>query len=142
MSAVFQIIKPALEYTINFLKFIRTLPAGIEITERTPGIMRPKNTAGISYFTKNPVALWKSFPEIATYPPYLRKNFSSFAAGANQPSANQNNVPIKAPRLAVIKARKKLSSPLATECPTNGNITSDGIGGNKFSATIKTNTPQ
>ena len=53
MRTVFQMADPAVVKAVNFQKAMRVTPAGIDISDRKMGIMRPKNTVHMPRRSKN-----------------------------------------------------------------------------------------
>lgn len=137
----FQISVPNVVNKRKSPKFIRTMPAGIEIKLLIKGIKRQKNTVQTPYFANQDVALWRSpFVNLKIWP-HLSIMASSRFISINRPTPYRSTAPNTEPTVEKVMTPTTLRFVVVVIKPPNVRITSDGIGGKIFSRVIKKKIP-
>src|SRR5699024_10639927 len=110
----FQISEPTRVYTVNGHSRIRSIPAGMEMNERTSGTHRPKNTAAPPQRAKNASALSKSaVSSSGTFTKIQRVRSRPRSA----PSPYQTHAPTRLPNVAATIAHHTFIRPSQARNP-------------------------
>src|SRR5690625_72043 len=133
MRVAFQPAEPMAVQSVNLMGLSRSMPAGMEIRERIPGMKRPKKTEAGPYLSnqyKAPSTSLASTSHIQSA--ILRKR----SAPIHAPMPYSAQAPRMEPAVAQIKVGQKPRLPCEIVNPASGSTTSEGIGGKRFSNKI------
>src|SRR5699024_5855644 len=134
----FQISEPTRVYSENGHSRIRSIPAGMEMKERTSGTHRPKNTAAPPQRAKNASALSKSAVSSSGT---LTKIHLVRSRPSSAPSPYQIQAPTRLPSVAATIAHHTFIRPSQARNPAPGSTASEGIGGKNVSISTARPTP-
>jgi hypothetical protein len=136
-----QIVAPIEDHSRKRENGILAMPAGRQITPRTPGRARPAQTAKAQYLRNQAFARSTSRGVIATHRPpraRLRLNRSS---PRRRPTAYQAAPPRIEPADPARTAASGFTAPFDASNPARGRISSEGMTGMRFSTSMSRKTP-
>ena len=133
---------PAADQARNGARRIPDTPAGTEISVRTAGTRRPSSTAA-GPWRRNQSSARSTSPGVSvSQRPWRADQRLSRASPSARPAKYHSERPASEPAVPASTTSTRLSSPRAAVKPASGMISSDGIGGNTFSANISSATPR